>query len=243
MTDSPSILPPPGWGNDSLSEYIDVARQNVFATFHNLKHIYERVRDISDVFQWFVGHLNNPREWFAVFFVIRAECSYRAAAELAMSGKAVETFVVLRACLEAGLYGLYLSRHPDKQEVWLRRGEDEKARKACRNEFTTRRLWDCLNEVDSVTHNRVKKLYDISLDFGGHPNELAITSMLESTTEDGQVHFNQLCMTDDDYRLRHALAMTARTGICVLDVFRHVFPERYEILGIPERIDRLRTNL
>ncbi|MBN1826665.1 MAG: hypothetical protein JW958_10390 [Candidatus Eisenbacteria bacterium] len=243
MTKESSPPTPPGWGNDSLSEYIDVARQNVFATFHNLKHIYERLRDISGVFKELEAHLNNPKEWFAVFFVVRAECSYLSAAELALSGKAVEAFVVLRACLEAALYGLYLSRNPDKQEVWLRRGEDEKARKACRNEFTSGRLLRCLKEVDSVTHDRVKKLYDISLDFGGHPNELAITSMLESDTEDGQIHFNQLCMTDNDYRLRHALAMTARTGICVLDVFRNVFSERYEILDLPEKIDALRKDL
>jgi hypothetical protein len=44
------ISNPPGWGEDSLSKFIDTARHNAFATFHNLRPQYTFLKDLDQLF-------------------------------------------------------------------------------------------------------------------------------------------------------------------------------------------------
>src|SRR4051812_42915347 len=91
---------PPQWGADQLSEYIETAHQNVFATFVNFKPIFNRLQKIDGLFRKTRDCLDHSREWFVVFFFLMAHSAYLTAVRSAASGQTRESFMVLRGCLE-----------------------------------------------------------------------------------------------------------------------------------------------
>lgn len=234
---------PPNWGEDSLSEFIKVAYENSFASFVKLKPQYKRLKGIDRMYRVLVDNLHNTQEWFAGFFVLRTHSSFLGGARLTLSGQIAEAFMVMRGCLENALYGLYLSRHPDSRETWLRRHENEEVYKKVRNEFRIRRLLDFLEEVDIDIYQVTNTLYERTIDFGAHPNERALSSSLRITEEQQSVRFDLNYLTGNSTELHHALKTNAQVGVCALEILRNVYTERYNILGITDTLQTLKNGL
>lgn len=56
-------------------------------------------------------------------------------------------------------------------------------------------------------------------------------------SNDDTVRFEVRYLTSgDDIAFGHALKTTAQVGVCGLDIFRLVFRERYDILGLSEEL-------
>ncbi len=121
--------PPPQWGEDNLSFFIENAIENTFATFHNKKQEYKFLKDIDECFQELIPNLINRPEVMPIMLMARSHSSFRGAARLALSGQCAETFVLLRSCIECAMYALRIYKTPQLEEVWLRRHDDEKALK------------------------------------------------------------------------------------------------------------------
>jgi len=119
--------PPPGWGADPLTAFIDNARLNTFATFTNREADFVRLKDIDQLYRALIGGLINARELVSNFLLLRTHSSYLAACRLTLSGQVVETFPVLRASLESALYALFVSGDQSKQELWLRRNNKQRS--------------------------------------------------------------------------------------------------------------------
>ncbi|MDX9745885.1 MAG: hypothetical protein RBU31_05045 [Syntrophales bacterium] len=115
---------PPGWGQDSLSEFIENAWHNTFATFHNVKDWYSILKDIHLVFDAITHNIDRTPDWFASFFLFRSHSAYLGSVRLALSGQTPETYIVLRGCLGNALYGFYVSRNAESREIWLRRRDE-----------------------------------------------------------------------------------------------------------------------
>lgn len=135
-------MPPPGWGEDSLSEFIDGATKNIHATFANLKPEYSRLKDINDLFGDVAEVLTNTKEWLESFFVLNARSYYLGAARFSMSGQVAESYVTMRGCLESALYGLHIYKTPDVRMIWLSRSHGQQERRACRDAFTFAKVRD-----------------------------------------------------------------------------------------------------
>jgi hypothetical protein len=79
----------------------------------------------------------------------------------------------LRIALEASLYAFDMKDDADTRSLWLKRHESEASKRACRKAFSgvvervTRKI-----ENDHVTGFSVntKRLYDLAIDLGAHPN-------------------------------------------------------------------------
>lgn len=115
------LQPPPGWGGDSLSEFIELTRRNTFATFVQARPVWERLTTIDSLFRRAIDAMNNSRAWFAGFFLLRSHASYLGAVRLSASTQFAETYMVLRGCLENALYGLFIHENP-KNPLWMRVG-------------------------------------------------------------------------------------------------------------------------
>lgn len=228
--------PPPAWGNDKLSEFIETARHNTFATFHNLKPQYNLLKDVNQLYWDIVDNLLNTRDWFPAFFLLRSHSSYLGAVRLCLSGQIPEAFLILRSCLENALYGLYISRNPQSAEIWLSRHDNEESYKKCRNEFISAKVLQCLELNDPRTHSVAEALYHRTIDYGAHPNEKALFSAFRQTKEKDGVRFDVLYLTGHTLALHLCLKSCAQVGICSLDVFRNIFKERFDILGISEKL-------
>jgi len=151
--------------------------------------------------------------------------------------------MVFRGCLENALYGIYQSRHPENCETWLLRHESREAYQKIRREFTIRKLLNFLKEVDDKIYQSANSLYERTIDYGAHPNERALTSNLRQTKGEGYIKFDLNYLTGNTPALHLCLRTNAQIGVCVLFIFRHVYRERYDILGISDMLEKLKKGL
>lgn len=181
--------PPPGWAQDKLSESIETARHNTFATFVNLGRVWLRLQDVDKTFRTAIDNLHHARSWFAGFFLLRTHASYLGAVRLSVSGQVPEAYMVLRGCLENSLYGLDFHEHPESRETWLRRHDDGASRERVRNEFRIGAMLELLGSRDGSLGGIVSTLYDRTIDFGAHPNDTALFTNMRQTDEERAVRF------------------------------------------------------
>jgi len=226
--------PPPKWAADEITKYLDTARNNSFATFDNLRPEYQKLSEIDGVFRKLNENLQKSKDWFAGFFLLRSHSSYLTAVSLGMSGQVPEAYAILRLSLENALYGFYLSKNDASRETWLRRHDSEDNMKKVRSEFKVRTLINTLEAEDNAQVKVVKTLYDRTIDYGAHPNERALTQTLHITEGDDHIEIKSNYLTGDDPSLHLCLKTTAQIGVCVLDVFRLIFKERFDLLGLTE---------
>lgn len=234
---------PPSWGKDSLSEFIDTARHNSFATFVNCSAQYGELTAIDGVYRFAIENLINTPEWFAAFFLLKSHSAYLCGATLSIGGQCGEAYMVLRGCIEAALYGLYLSRHKDSRETWLQRHNDESSLKRVKSAFKIVKLFEELKVVDLAAYESAKTLYGRTIDYGAHPNEAALTSLLNKTDDGRGIKFNLSYLSGNTPAFHLALKTTAQVGVCALLIFKNVYNERFAILGIDRRLDSLKKGL
>ncbi len=235
--------PPPQWGNDEITKFFDVARANQYATFANLGPEFKKLIAIDKAFRKLIDSLNHSQDWFAAFFVLRAHSNLLAATRLATSVQVPETFAALRSCLENGLYGHYIAKHPSARESWLRRHDDEAHKKAMRAEFQLTKLVQFLISVDADEGKAADTLYERTIDYGAHPNERALMQTLQMNEGEGKIEFKVVYLGEDNIQLRHALRTTAQVGVCVLGIFKLVYKQRYDLVGLTIDLDALRQGL
>ena len=234
---------PPEWGEDSLSEFIENAWHNTFATFHNLKSWYVLLRDTHLVFDSIAHNLDRTPDWFASFFLFRSHSAFLASVRLALSGQIPEAYMVLRGCLENAFYGLYLTRTPTSRETWLRRHDNEKCKRTVRREFKVQNLLNLLKSEDVKLHYVASGLYDRTIDLGGHPNEKAFFSVMKQKKDDSELTFDSGYLIANEPALHLALKSCAQIGICALSIFQRIYPERFDILGLSDQLNLLKKGL
>lgn len=98
MTDEPTHKPPPPqWGEDPLTEYMQRATENRWATFIRLRPEVDRLQKIDSVFDEARKGLINPKAPVSAMLLLRAFAAFRAASENAMAGQVPDSFNAMRA--------------------------------------------------------------------------------------------------------------------------------------------------
>jgi hypothetical protein len=235
--------PPPKWDLQDISRFFDAARANQFATFANLKGDVSRLSDIDSAYRKAIDCVNHSKEWFAGFFVLRAHSNFLASCCLGWSGQIPEAYSVLRSCLENTLYGLYLSRNPNSRETWLRRQDDAASKKKVKKEFKIGTFLDLAEAVDPKEGAVARQLYERTIDYGAHPNELALMQTLQINEGASNVEFKSNYLDGGTVALRLALKTTAQVGVCSLSIFRTIYPERFDILGLTDSLRQIKVGL
>jgi hypothetical protein len=235
---------PDNWASDSLTEYIDTAINNIAATHANDKNEYPLIKEIDSIYLEIAQGLNNPGgRVVESILLLRSHAAFRAAAMLAMCGMGPETFVQLRSCLENALYSLHIHKNSGYDEIWLNRHTDDKSLKEVKNKFKMGDVKNTLKETDKTNYKVASILYDRTIDFGAHPNEMASTSSLTIEKENGDTKLQQIYLSGGNMQQRHAMKTTAQTGVCSLYILREIFKDRFDILGLTARLDKLRSVL
>jgi hypothetical protein len=236
--------PPPSWGHDEISKVLDAARSNQYATFANLPGEIGRPVDIDLSYRKVIDGLNHAKDWFAGFFVLRAHSNFLAGCSLCWSGHIPECYAMLRSCLENALYGLYLARNPNSRETWLRRHDSDADKKKVRDEFKIRTMLDLAKSIDKQEGEIAEVLYDRTIDYGAHPNERALMQMLHITEKNADnVEFKTVYLEGNSEALRLALKTTAQVGVCTLSLFRSIYRERFDILGVTRALGHMKRGL
>jgi len=223
-----------------LSHFIGLAQQNEHASFANKKNAYRLISNIDDIYHGLGENLINTKQVIPAMLYLRAHSAYRAGVRLALSGEVAESFLLGRSCIEYSLYAFHISSTQEAGTIWLQRHESEEIRKQCRREFTHKNVLATLQSVDSDLAELVADKYEQSIDFGGHPNERAVTSALQFIETDKGINLKQLYLVGDSPSLDHGLQNIADVGLAGLYILRRIWPERFNILGITEKLKRFR---
>jgi hypothetical protein len=241
--DKRALIPPPGWGNDKLTDFHTQAISNSFASYVQMRPAVDVLVQIDALFHKAAENLRNPPDFLGAMLLLRSHSAYRAATRLAMSGEAPETFPLLRACLEYALYAVHINRNPGHGEIWLRRHDDKSAHTLARRTFQHLAVMDTLRGADTQLAGQVTTLYERCIDFGAHPNERAMTgSMTIEEVSDGKV-FQAIYMHGDPLVLAHLHKTTAEVGLGALLMLSIVFRQRFQLLAIDVSLEALKRNL
>ncbi len=230
-------LPPPGWGNDKLSEFFESTRQQQFATFANLRWAFAILKEIDDCWLLAASNLNQPQDVLSALLLIRSHSAYRAACATAMATQTPESFVLLRSALEYSGYALHISKNPNLGEVWLRRHDDAESMKAVKKAFQTAAIENTVALTDAKLGDIYKTLYQSTIDYGAHPNERALSGNIRSDKDT----VLSIYLHADELNIVNCLKSVALVGLTCLNLFQNIFSARFLLLGLQERIFALRT--
>ena len=240
--------PPPHWGGDQLTAFMRTAMQAAWASFvqPDTRPWFEKLSAIDRTFLDAINALNgNTPNYFEGLMLISAHAAFRGAAEFAMQGRANESMLLMRSCLEYAMYGIHFRRNPHLVEVWAHRGDGEKQRKAVRKHFKSTEMLDGISALNNAIDPRTKALYERTIDMGAHPNEAGFFGRLEITDspEGGGKMFQVKYLQGGDLAHMQALKTAAQTGVCTLECFWLLYRERFDILGVKAGIDALKQGL
>lgn len=227
---------PPGWGGDLLTEFLDAARDNGYAAFVHLRSEYDLLSRLDALFRKAVEHLGNSPDWLPLLFLLRSHSAYLGAARLGLSGQLAESYPVLRAALESALYGLLIARHPEFAQIWLERDEGPRQREKVRRIFAAGRLLAALDEESRRVGSAVRDLYGRTLGYGGHPNQQALLQSLQLDREGTKLRLQLNYLTVESTAHQLCLRTVAQVGASVLEIFRLVFSERFDLVGLSDEL-------
>jgi hypothetical protein len=233
---------PLGWGDDALSEYLEAIRRQQFATFAiNFSGAYSILHAVDACFAKITENLTHPRNIVAAIFLVRSHAAFRAACGTALGTQLPETFVLLRSCLEYAGYGLHVHVNPGLAETWARRHDDAAALRAMKKSFLGVGVEETIVATDAELGRIYKELYERTIDFGGHPNLWGVVSNMLFNELPDKRQLQPVYMHADQTMIGHALKTTAQVGVCSLHLFQHVFPERFLLLQLREKLVEFRT--
>ncbi len=224
--------PPPGWGQDDLTYFMDIFQHNLFSSFHNLPQEYHYLRMVDEAYVGICETLKDDQVWMQSLFVHKSHSIFRAGAQLAMAGQFSEVFVLLRSCLESALCAHYLHVHEDLRDLWLSRHESDEKRKKVRKKFQSGRLKVELDRAAPKLFVHVHELYEMCIDLGGHPNEKWLTATLRQYDQNGERQFYSQYLTNDRSLLVFAMTSCVRVGLVALLVYNLLFPRRFAALAV-----------
>lgn len=235
------LEPPPGWGDDELTGFLETAHRNRFATFANKPARMQHLILADLCFLKVHQHWKDPGGIVAPLLSIRSHSAFRAACGLASSGQVTDAFPQIRVSLEYAGYTAHMRKNPELEEIWLRRHEDEDTLRAAKSAFQIGRV------RRSISNLRTAEVFDVlyqrTIDFGAHPNERAITSSTRIVVQRRAREFQQTFLHGDGIQLEHALKTTAQAGVCALHLIEEAFPERFESVGATVLLQTLRGEL
>ena len=234
---------PPGWGNDALSKFLHDANHNTLSAFVNLHPEFDRLSKINAIFCTLSEAEISINELPFRLLLGRSHASYLTACKLCLSGLLPESYMVLRGCLEAALYGCHIDSNEGRFEVWINRHAGDEERRSSRTIFSTANVMRSLRVIHEGTHNIAQTLYEELIDFGGHPNERSVTSQIQRGQLESPTFRHVYLMPGNTTQYRACLKTVAQVGICALDIFRYTDPNRFETLDLCNEIDNLKEDL
>lgn len=235
--------PPPEWGADELTKFLDAARSNQWATFWNKKAAVGKLIAIDAQFVRISKDWLNPQSEIAAFLLLRCHAAFRSAAGLSMAGQATEAYVQCRAMLEYAAYALHIHRDPSLGMLWLNRHQDLASRELQRKAFSHRKVLASVSAANRDAGRRFEDLYQRAIDFGGHPNERAVTGNMKMVEEPGKRTMLAIMQHGDGIELNLALKSAAQCAMVSLEMLQVVFDARFELLGVNAAMLNLRNGL
>lgn len=243
-----SQQPHPNWGQDQLTAFFQLGEQATWASIvdPSTRPWFEKLREADSTFVDALKALNGPTpNFFEGLMLASAHAAFRSAAQFALGGRTCEAMVLLRSSLEYAMYGVHFHRKPELIEVWSKRGDGEAQRKAVRKAFKSTEMLDGISTLNNAVGSRCKRLYELTIDMGAHPNEMGFYGRLKIEDVPGTANkiFMIKYLSGGDSSHLATLKNACSVGVCVLECFRLVYRHRFDIMQVTVKIDGLKAGL
>lgn len=229
---------PERWQDDLLSRFFATGDYNILSVFVRYAPVWKLFEDIDDAYDTLVGNLGSTPYETSVFLLQCSHSAHLAALRLVLSTQFVDAYPLLRSTLEYAIYSLYFRDHEDKFTTWSERHRGTRERKAARS-LNLRKMLDYLATKDSRLGDKVKWLYESTIDMGAHPNPAAVASAYKLHVQDEDEYHEVRYYGGEELGWKLALQQAALVGISGIQTASCVFPERARILGIPQKLDTI----
>ena len=146
-----------------------------------------------------------------------------------MSGQISEAQALNRAAIEQAWYALHIAKDPGqwpRAEIWLRRNESEAAEKACKTEFTVANVRQTHESLDADTAKHLAYLYNQTINFGAHPNQMGVLSSIRHVEDAEKIVFNVGILAPHPHGVMATTRVAAAVAIGAFKVFALIYPER-----------------
>jgi hypothetical protein len=237
------LEPPPNWGDDPISDYLENAQRNRFGTFVLMPKEFKLLTLIDRLILDMIDKWQDPTHRLELFFLFRSHSAFRVSCQNALSGAAVETYVSIRSCIEFAGYCLMIFEKPELKQVWMSRHDSDACRTEVRNAFTAGKMLSSVTRFDAKLGGNMGKLYDMCIDLGAHPNERSISSNTLVQEEGSIVNHFQIYLHPMSMQLNFAIKTVARVGFLVSEVSTFLFPERALAIDYPNRSTEITAQL
>jgi hypothetical protein len=225
---------------DNLVPFLEVVASNQKASIQKFPAMYDLVRRVNICLSTAGKNLVNPKPVMCAVLFLRCQYAYKAAAGMALSGQAVEAFVMARSCLEYAGYSLAIFNNPTLEVVFANRHVSAADKEAQKQAFRISEVKKVIEAFDPKLAKIFGDLYERSIDFGGHPNPHGTFSAMKMETNPPDKSLSAFAMVTDPTTLQHAMKSVAQVGLTALFIFQHIFKAKFELLGIRAEMDRLR---
>lgn len=237
---------PAGWKKPKLTPYLENLWGNTLGTFarkqeaHRLCRIDDLMSEIGD--DW-TGMKPSSIALVPLMMFFRCHSAFRAAAAIGMGGATTEGMAVLRLSLEWAGYSALIAQKPELADIWWERDSDVKAKKTMRRSFGHEDILVAIKSYDPQLASAYSDLYERLIQFGAHPNEKAVSANLQMKRDTAELALNQIYLHEDNLQLDQWIRTANQIGICVLKTFGFIHVQRYEQLGMNQRVDGLKKGL
>jgi hypothetical protein len=233
---------PAGWEKDPLTQHWEACASNMVTNFAAGSDELRHMQVVDNLFVEITKNLINSKRPIVALLLLRTHSAYRTATVIAASGMATDTYPTLRSVLETAGYALLMYDAPELETVWLERHTSEAQMAAVKAKFTVGAIKRAVKAKDTALHAVFEKLYETTIDMGGHPNERSLTGSMTLTEDEKQKVFNVEYVQGNSLGAKLAKLTAARVGLCSLYLFQHIMKERFEILGLRDAMQRLRNS-
>jgi len=225
------------WGKGELSQLL-------ISSYNNIKISYVKAKPYVELFEritlsFAVSHnrisCSSYGELLHAAFFNRAFSNFVASARLMLSCQVTDSFSTLRSCLENGLYAFYTKSDSGLLTVYQNRHTSNEARKEMRRRFQVKDIFECLTSADSRLGQEARQLYNMCIDYGGHPNEWGSIPNIR-TTDSG---ISMVILNADEQFVKGCFCAGIMIGKCVLSIFNLVYPEDFANVNMTLRIQHI----
>jgi hypothetical protein len=234
-------IPVTSWTSDNLTQFLNQVHLNQKANVAKFAEPYRLIRRVNECLSIAGENLVNPKPVMTGVLFQRSQYAYKTAAGMALAGQVVETFVMLRSCLEYAGYALAIFNEPDLQVVFMSRHVSDDGMKAQKEKFRMSEIRQVIASFDAKLAELFQLFYERSIDFGGHPNPHATMSAVQIGHEGSDSTITTFALSTEPKVLSHAMKSVAQVGLTALFIFQHIFKAKFELLGINAEMNALRN--
>ena len=164
---------------DPFEKYLDSARETELEILESNSPLIAALRTYHEFFAGRLFTEHTSMSPVQCLLALHSFMLYLCSIRIAISGHGSATFPLFRTALESSSYAFLIGERPQLQQIWMERNHTPEALRLCRNEFTSAvkhaaRIIQTKSWATASTADWVGQAYDAAIDFGAHPNPMAI---------------------------------------------------------------------